>query len=98
MNDVVLFTEPGCRYCDAARAFLAAKGVTVTEIDVGGNAEAREVVERMSGSALVPQVFVSDRHIGSYEELRRLDESGQLDQILADTPEPGEETTLSLIF
>ena len=96
MADVVLFIESGCTFCAATRRYFRAKGVEVTEIDVSGNAEAREVVRRMTGSGMVPQIFISDVHVGGYEDLRRLDVCGELDQLLATAPRPRIETTLSL--
>lgn len=96
MAEVVLFVETGCRFCEAAKEFFAQRDVAFTEVDVGGSAEAREVVRRLTGSGVVPQIFVSEVLVGSYEELRRLDESGRLDEILAAAHDPREETTLSL--
>lgn len=96
MADVVLFVEDGCTFCAATRRYFRAKGVAVNEIDVSGNPEAREVVRRMTGSAMVPQIFISDVHVGGYEDLRRLDVTGELDKLLASAPRPRIETTMSL--
>lgn len=96
MADVVLFVEAGCSFCATTRRYLRAKGVEVSEIEVGGNEEAREVLRRMTGSSMVPQIFISDVHVGGYEDLRRLDVCGELDHLLASAPRPRIETTLSL--
>ncbi|MCO4743661.1 MAG: glutaredoxin 3 [Proteobacteria bacterium] len=95
MADVILFIEPHCAFCNAARRYLRAKGVAVTEIDVG-DPTARRVLQRLTGSATVPQIFISDVHVGGYEELRRMDVLGELDQLLTSAPKPRIETTLSL--
>jgi glutaredoxin 3 len=39
------------------------------------------MVER-SGRTTVPQIWIGDRHIGGYDELSRLDASGELDRLL----------------
>lgn len=96
MTHVILFVTQGCAFCDAARRYLRAKGVEVSEIDVSGVGGARDVLRRMTGSATVPQIFISDVHVGGYEELRRMDVIGELDQLLASAPRPRIETTLSL--
>lgn len=95
MSTVILFVEQGCVFCNASRRYLRAKGVDVTEIDVSGQG-ARDVLRRMTGSGTVPQIFISDVYVGGYEDLRRMDVGGELDELLASAPRPRIETTLSL--
>ena len=98
MADVVMFTSNHCAFCSAAKRYLQRKGVRVQEINVTGVAGARDVLKRMTGSATVPQIFISDVHIGGYEELRALDAAGELDALLAHAPAPRVETSMSLSF
>jgi glutaredoxin 3 len=65
-----------------AKRLLAAKGVEWHEVDVEQAPERRrEMVER-SGRSTVPQIWIGDQHIGGFEELARLDASGELDRLL----------------
>ena len=50
---------------------------------VGNDAALRAEMEQRSGRRSVPQIFVGERHIGGYDDLQRLDKSGELDNILA---------------
>jgi glutaredoxin 3 len=83
MAEVVMYTTSWCPYCARARALLAAKGATFTEIDIDRVAGAREEMQQRSGRRTVPQVFIGARHIGGYDDTRELDERGQLDPLLA---------------
>jgi glutaredoxin 3 len=65
-----------------AKRLLAAKGKQWQEIDIEEQPErAREMVER-SGRRTVPQIWIGDRHVGGYDDLARLDASGELDRLL----------------
>jgi len=83
MAKVVMYTTQYCPYCVQAKALLRHKGVLFDEIDVGGNDELREKMMEASGRRTVPQIFIDDNPIGGFEELRSLEEQGELDRLLA---------------
>jgi glutaredoxin 3 len=81
---VVVYTQPFCGYCTAAKRLLNAKGATFTEIDVMFEAGRRaEMLERSGGRKTVPQIFIDGQHIGGYDDLAALDKAGKLDRLLA---------------
>ena len=41
-----------------------------------------EMIKKSNGRRTVPQIFIGDNHIGGYEELRALEKSGELKNIL----------------
>lgn len=83
---VLVYTTPFCGYCSAAKRLLKAKGAEFTEIDVMFDAERRhEMIER-SGRRTVPQIFIGARHIGGFDDLSALEDSGELGDLLADPP------------
>ena len=54
---VLLYTKAGCSFCDAKRAELAARGVTVREIDVSTRPQAVvELLKLTGGRRIVPVV------------------------------------------
>ncbi len=80
---VIVYSQPFCGYCSAAKRLLKQKGAAFTEIDVMLEAERRaEMAERSGGRRTVPQIFIDGRHIGGYDDLHALDESGELDRLL----------------
>jgi glutaredoxin 3 len=80
---VIVYSQPLCAYCSAAKRLLDRKGVEYTEVDVMLDPDKRaEMIER-SGRQTVPQIFFGERHIGGFDELNALDRSGGLDTALA---------------
>jgi glutaredoxin 3 len=83
---VLVYSQPFCGYCSAAKRLLAAKGAAFTEVDVMFEAGRRdEMIERSGGRRTVPQIFIDGRHIGGYDDLSALDKAGELDRLLAST-------------
>lgn len=83
MSTVTLYGNNACAYCGAARMLLVKKGVRFTDVLVHDDDEKRAEMEALSGRKSVPQIFVGDRHIGGFDELYSLDQSGDLDKLLA---------------
>ena len=81
---VLVYSQPFCGYCSAAKRLLTAKGAAFAEIDVMFEAGRRdEMIERSGGRRTVPQIFIDGRHIGGYDDLSALDKAGELDRLLA---------------
>ncbi len=82
MAKVVVYTTQYCPYCVQAKTLLRHKGVTFDEIDVSEDDALRTKMIETSGRRTVPQIFIDDRPIGGYDELRALEDQGELDQLL----------------
>ncbi|MDJ0926292.1 MAG: glutaredoxin 3 [Gammaproteobacteria bacterium] len=80
--NIVMYTQMLCGYCSAARRLLESKGAEFTEIDVTMNSAKRQEMTDRSGRRTVPQIFFDDRHIGGYDDLAALEQSGDLDGLL----------------
>lgn len=84
MPPVTIYTTRYCPYCTAAKTLLTKKHVAFEEIDVTGDPAGRQRMSvRAAGRTTVPQIFVGDRHVGGCDDLYDLDQSGQLDPMLA---------------
>lgn len=83
MSKIVMYTTQSCPFCIQAKSLLRHKGVAFEEIDVGRDDELRTKMVEASGRRTVPQIFIDDNPIGGFEELRSLDELGELDRLLA---------------
>ena len=61
---------------------LAAKNVSIEEIDVESAAEKRAEMHTRSGRRTVPQIFIGDHHVGGSDDLLALEAAGKLDGLL----------------
>ncbi len=84
MAKVEVYTTSFCPFCTRAKSLLKSKGVQFIEIDVTEDAELRQkMVELSGGRRTVPEIFINDKIVGGYDELKALDEAGKLDPMLA---------------
>lgn len=85
MAKVEVYTTDYCPYCVRAKQLLDVKDVDYTEVDVTNDDEARvALVKKAEGRRTVPQIFINDRPVGGYDDLRALEEAGKLDLLLAE--------------
>jgi glutaredoxin 3 len=85
MKPVTIYTTRGCGYCHRAKALLARKGVSYSEIDVTFDDVLRaEMTRKAGGRTSVPQIWIGDRHVGGSDDLYGLEHAGQLAALLAD--------------
>ena len=83
MAHVTIYTRAFCPYCSRALNLLKQKGVEMTHIDAGMDAQKEaEMIQRSDGARTVPQIFVGDLHIGGCDEMMALERSGKLDPLL----------------
>ena len=78
-----MYTSAFCPYCVNAERLLTAKGVTIIhKIRVDLHPELRAEMINKTGSRTVPQIFIDEKFIGGFAELRALDLSGELESLL----------------
>ena len=83
MKKVVIYTGPICNYCSAAKHLLSKKKIRYEEIDIGNDVKKRdEMLKKSNGAKTVPQIFIEEKHIGGYVELKALENKGELDTLL----------------
>lgn len=83
MASVVIYSTTFCPYCVRAKMLLQRKGVAFEEVDVSGDAEARQALVARTRQRTVPQIFINDEHIGGCDDLYALDRAGELDAKLS---------------
>ena len=72
-----------CNYCSAAKHLLNKRKINFEEIDIGYDDEKREeMLKKSNGARTIPQIFIGEKHIGGYVELRALDRDGKLNSLL----------------
>jgi glutaredoxin 3 len=83
MAEIVMYSKSWCPYCRMAKRLLSAKGQSWQEIDVEDEPQRRGEMVARSGRTTVPQIWIDGQHIGGFDELSRLDRSGELDRLLS---------------
>lgn len=79
-----MYTTAVCPYCINAERLLVSKGVTaINKIRVDLQPEQRVEMMHKTGRRTVPQIYINDKHIGGFDELRALDMAGGLEPLLA---------------
>ncbi|HEY8118522.1 MAG TPA: glutaredoxin 3 [Methylophilaceae bacterium] len=84
MANVIMYSTAVCPYCINAERLLLSRGVTnINKIRVDLQPELRVEMMEKTGRRTVPQIYIDDKHIGGFEELRALDLAGELEPLLA---------------
>ena len=81
MSRVTIYTTGICPYCVQAKRLLDQRAIPYDEIDVTSEPMRSEMIERAGGRRTVPQIFIDERHVGGYAELKALADAGGLDQV-----------------
>jgi glutaredoxin 3 len=84
MKPVRVYSTLVCPYCINAKQLLESHGVSYEDIRIDKDTQKREEMERLSGQRTVPQIFIGDRHVGGYTDLKKLSDSGELIRWLND--------------
>ena len=83
MKQVTVYMGPMCAFCDAAKRLLTKKNIPYNEINIAIEEDKmKEMIKKSNGKKTIPQIFIEDLHIGGYNELRALENKGELDKLL----------------
>lgn len=82
MKKITVYSTQVCPYCVSAKKLLEMKGLEYQEIMIDKNPEQREIMMQKAQRTSVPQIFIDDFHVGGFDDLNALNQSGELDKIL----------------
>ena len=82
MPAVSIYTTRFCPYCVQAKRLLGSKGVEYEEIAVDGDSALRQKMMKLSGRHTVPQIWIGQAHVGGFDDLSAINQSGELDTLL----------------
>jgi glutaredoxin 3 len=84
MAKILMYSTAVCPYCINAEKLLLSKGVKeIEKVRLDLHPEQRLEMMEKTGRRTVPQIYINERHIGGFEDLRALDLQGGLDPLLA---------------
>ena len=83
MPEVRMYTTAVCPFCQRAEQLLHARGVTAIEkIRIDLDPQRRAEMMAASGRRTVPQIWIGERHVGGFDDLKALHDAGQLRPLL----------------
>jgi len=83
-----MYSIDHCPFCVGAKELLGQKGVAYTDHNISDwpDEKLNARMLELTGRKTVPQIWIDGEHIGGYEELKALDDSGELDRKLGLAP------------
>jgi glutaredoxin 3 len=82
MKEIKLYTWAHCPYCRGAKNLLEAKGLSYTETEIYNDEAKRKELQALTNHYTVPFIFIGDTFIGGFSDLKELEMSGKLDELL----------------
>jgi len=79
---IVVYSGRFCGYCTAAERLLQSKKVEYELIKVDEDQDKFDHMMKITGRRTIPQIFIDDYHVGGFDDLAALNQSGRLDELL----------------
>ena len=79
---VKMIKKDPCPYCDRALNFFRAKGVEVEIVDLTHNLDEVQAWKHKTGWSTVPMIFIGERFVGGYVDVKQLDADGEFDKLV----------------
>ena len=67
----IVWSKYHCPYCDQAKALLEQKGIEFEERKIGDGYTREDLLEAVPTARTVPQIFLDEKLIGGFTELRQ---------------------------
>jgi len=76
----VVYSKYHCPFCDQAKALLKAKDIPFEERKIGDGYTKEDLLEAVPTARTVPQIFLDEKLIGGFTELKKYFESEHVNQ------------------
>ena len=80
MEKVTLYTTKTCPFCRASKSILKGNNIPFKEIDVTDDPYLQVDLFHKTGYETVPLIFFGEKFVGGYNQLKGMDERGELKQ------------------
>jgi len=67
----IVWSKNQCPYCDQAKALLKMKGIEFEERNINKDYTREQLLEAVPTARTVPQIFLDDKLIGGFTELKK---------------------------
>jgi glutaredoxin 3 len=79
---IVVYSGRFCGYCTAAERLLQSKKADYELIKVDEDPDMFDHMIKITGRRTIPQIFIGEYHVGGFDDLSALNQSGKLDELL----------------
>ena len=69
MMKAIIWSNVGCHFCEQAKTLLKQKGIEYEERNIAKDWKIQDLLEAVPNARTVPQIFIDDKYIGSYDKL-----------------------------
>ncbi len=80
--EILIYTKDPCPYCVRAIRLLEEKGFAFKEVDLTDRPEEIDRLKNETGWRTVPIILINGKLIGGYQDLKALDDSGKLTELI----------------
>ena len=88
-NKVVIFVKNDCIYCTQVEDLFESMGIDTYVVNmetVSDNAGVKKLLDKKSGNSIVPKVFIDKKYVGMLSQIKEMQKSGELEELLQDSP------------
>ena len=83
MNKIEIYTRNACAPCDRAKEFFKSKNLLFSEYNVWENPHYLDtMLIRSNGQRTMPQIFINNKHIGGFNDLKILIDKGVFETMI----------------
>lgn len=82
MSSVTVYTTDPCPFCLQAKTLLSKRGIPFDEVNLAKDPTGRAELIEKTGMMTFPQVVIDGQVVGGFSELRELDRSGRLVELV----------------
>lgn len=79
---IKMIKKDPCPYCDRALKFFKERDLKVEIVDLTNNLKELQAIKEKTGWATVPMIFINDKLIGGFNDMRELDDSGEFEKLV----------------
>ena len=69
MTKAIIWSNVGCHFCEMAKTLLTQKGIEYEERNIAKDWKIQDLLEALPSARTVPQIFLDDKYVGSYDDL-----------------------------
>lgn len=70
MSKTIVWSKEHCPYCEMAKNLLKTRNIQFEERKIGEGWTREQLLEAVPGARTVPQIFIDDKLIGTYDQLK----------------------------